>query len=502
MEKGRVISQVANQLARAELALLLLAAPLFLFFRSAWAPGLLLFPFLWWLRWCSRGHFIPRTPVDWPNLGLLVMILTSLWATNDLAFSLGKVSGTLYGIALFYATVEWGQRCPLRESPSASPRARWGSRILDLAVLVVALGGGAALLSLLGTEWVVKVPILGRLATYLPESIRGMPGAESGFNPNQVTGALIMFVPVQIGLLGAGMAGCRAARMPAPGVPLGSARSALEYAGSLSFTRRYGIVVGAGLSLLLTTLVILLAQSRAAWAALALGLLFLGAIQARSLRLAFVLLIVAGLFGLLVLGPVGVGEWLAQQGWVLSSGEVSWSARVELWSRGLWALGDRPLAGTGMNMFRRVVREQYPLFQFPMDKDVGHVHHTYLQVALDLGLPGLVSYLALLGGALAAGWQRYRQGLPAEERLILLGGLVGLMVHALWGLTDAVALGAKQGFLWWLVIALVVTVTVQAYSRHKQASPPPLAGHTPVALQVPAPIEQGKSQPQQQGEPL
>jgi putative inorganic carbon (HCO3(-)) transporter len=47
----------------------------------------------------------------------------------------------------------------------------------------------------------------------------------------------------------------------------------------------------------------------------------------------------------------------------------------------------------------------YPFFTVPPDTDIAHAHNIFLQTALDLGIPGLVAYLALLGSALVVCWQ-------------------------------------------------------------------------------------------------
>jgi putative inorganic carbon (HCO3(-)) transporter len=351
------------------------------------------------------------------------MVLVSTMVTPDLPFSLGKVVGTLYGFCLFYAAVAWSRR---RVS------------ILPLAVLAAGLGAGAALLGLLGTDWVVKIPVLRGVMQVLPAAIRGVPGAESGFNPNQVAGALIMLVPVQATTLWA-------------------------LVSDSALSRRRKVVLGAvvTIGLALTLAVILLAQSRVAWAALLLGLLLLLVAVARRFRLAWLLLLLAILVVVVSVGPVGVGQWFVERGWLIESGDASWAERIELWQVGLAVVSDHPFTGTGMNLFRQIARQRSPLFHFALDHDIGHSHQTYLQVALDLGIPGLIFYLSALGGALAVGWQTFRQAgqrlaRSSAPRIIALGGTVGLLVHAVWGLTDAVALGAKQGFLWWLVLALVV----------------------------------------------
>jgi putative inorganic carbon (hco3(-)) transporter len=416
------MGRTAEAISRWQVPILLVTSPLFLFARPSLTPALVLLPLLWLARRRARGHLLPRTALDWPILGLLVMVLVSTLVTPDLPFSLGKIVGVLYGVALFYAVADLG---------------RHPAGMLVPAVAVAALGAGAAFLSLLGTAFAVKWTPLQPLLSALPQVIQGVPleGNEAGFNPNQVSGALLMFLPLQLTLLA------------------GLARDV-----ALPRGRRMALLAALALSLAVSAAVIFLAQSRAAWVSLAAGLLVLAAIAARGLRPVLILLLAAGFVALVLWGPVDLGRWLVEQGLMVRSGETSWTARVELWSRGLWGIADYPLTGMGMNMFRRTVWELYPLFEFTPGYDVGHAHNLYLQAALDLGLPGLVCYLALMGGGLALGWQAYRRAPERLARLVGLGAAAGLAVHAMWGLTDVVALGAKQGFLWWAVLALVTTI--------------------------------------------
>jgi putative inorganic carbon (HCO3(-)) transporter len=219
--------------------------------------------------------------------------------------------------------------------------------------------------------------------------------------------------------------------------------------------------MGAGLALAVTSLVLLIAQSRAAWAALVLGLLGMGALALGRFRiiLGVVLAVVVVLVALS--GPMEVGTWFTQQPWLVSPGETSWAARVELWSHGLWAIADHPLTGTGMNIFRRIAGHQLPLYHFDYGQDIGHAHQAYIQVALDLGLPGLIAYLALLLGTIGSGWQTYRRSSHRITRHVALAAATGLVIHAIWGFADAIALGARQSFLWWSMLALVATAAIQ-----------------------------------------
>jgi len=89
--------------------------------------------------------------------------------------------------------------------------------------------------------------------------------------------------------------------------------------------------------------------------------------------------------------------------------------------------------------------------------DIAHAHNIFLQTALDVGLPGLVAYLVLLIVAGVVCWQCARQGhgLVRWMALGLAAGLVGLHVY---GLADAVALGAKPGVAFWMALGLIAAM--------------------------------------------
>ncbi len=141
---------------------------------------------------------------------------------------------------------------------------------------------------------------------------------------------------------------------------------------------------------------------------------------------------------------------------------------MEIWSRAVWAIQDVPLTGLGMNVFRSAVNLLYPTFLVTAGVDMGHAHNELLQAALDLGLPGLVGFLALYVGAVGMLVPSMRAG--GVQRLLALGLLGGLLAHFLFGLIDAVSLGAKPGFLFWWLLGMVFGLYDQSRGvRVKQA---------------------------------
>ncbi len=401
-------------------ALLLLAAPFLLFPRGYGLLALLVLPGLWGLRRLLVGQIIPRTPLDSPVLLLLVMTLVSLGATFELSFSIGKVAGLLLGIVVYYAVID------------LSPDEAALRRLLAFFILT---GLGIACLGVLGTRWPDKFPLLQSLLERLPEALRQMRGAEDGFNPNQVAGVLLFFVPLQL------MLGWYWLGRLSPRKKSGKAGSFL----ALLLT---------GLSLVITGGVLLLTQSRGGLGGLVIGLLALAAIRTRWGKL-LTLATAAALAWLLYSGVLSslLGPGLETE----SAGTLSLVARVEIWSRGLAGLQDFPL-GMGMNNFRRVMPVLYPTFSVNPTSDVAHAHNHLLQAGLDLGLPGLVAYLALWLGAGVMLLQTIRPAHRPLYRAVALGLLGGLTAHFIYGLTDAVALGAKPGFVFWWTLGLAAAV--------------------------------------------
>jgi O-antigen ligase len=77
----------------------------------------------------------------------------------------------------------------------------------------------------------------------------------------------------------------------------------------------------------------------------------------------------------------------------------SLQGRLELWSRAIYGIQDFPFTGMGMNTFRKLVHMRYPLFLTSPNVDIAHAHNEFLQAALDLGIPGLIAFIAIyLGG--------------------------------------------------------------------------------------------------------
>ncbi|MBI5828995.1 MAG: O-antigen ligase family protein [Chloroflexi bacterium] len=401
--------------------LVIALSPLFVFPTAALTPVLLAAPLLVW------AHNKKRTPFDWPVLLLAVMMLVSLYATYDITVSLPKIAGMLLGFAAYYVTVAWADR----------PR---GGGVAMAAFLAV--GAGVAVVGALGMQVGSKIAGLAALTAWLPSRLISLPGAESGLQPNEVAGALLWVIPLW------GVAA------------LGQARRA--WASRRWSDRLAALGMFAVLSWVLATF--MLAQSRGSYAALALT----------AAAMAWMVLPRVGRWaavGAVVLALAAGGLWLRAQ----TAGGLPLRAvlplsqldsRMEIWSRGLYALQDFPFTGMGMNTFRHLLPVLYPLLLIEPGRDLGHAHNEFLQAGLDLGVPGLIAFLALYLGAfwmLFEIWQSRGRGAsqsaignPQSAIALGLGG--GLLAHFLYGIVDAIALGAKPGVLFWMLLGLIAAL--------------------------------------------
>ena len=426
-----MLKSVTRWLIKWEIAWLFILTP-FLFFPSPRRSlTLLALPLLWLIRWIAYRRFIARTPLDWPLLLMLLMVGVSLWATFDPLFSLPKVTGVLLGIAFYYAYVEYSQQ----------QKRIW----LPLSIFI-AITSAVAGVSLVGTTWASKFPLFAPITARLPQIIRDIPGNPStGFNPNSVAGALLFAFPlllVMVWPFGKGVL-----------QEIRGWRRTLIYVMLLSAF----VIVGGPL---------ILTQSRGGYLGLLAGLAALMVLPRRSLM---ILSLVIGSFLLSLLFYVGVepleNYFSGGSAVSLESGINSLQGRLEIWSRAIYGLQDFPFTGMGMGTFRKVVPILYPLFTISPSADIGHAHNHLLAAGLDLGIPGLLAYLALWFGSMTMCWQVcYHSSNPIYRRLTL--GLVsGMLAHFVWGIFDANVLGSKAGFLFWLALGTIASLHSLAYKK-------------------------------------
>jgi len=427
---GRALLLLAKAAARwvadYEPLFLLAAMPLLIFPGHLTRVALAFIAVLWLCRWAGRGSITVRTPLDVPIWGLLMMLPVTLYASADWSLTLPKLYGILLSAAVFYAIAN---------------AARSEERLWFMVSLFILAGLGMAGLSLVGTDWKShKLFALPQVYARLPRLISGLTRSpQGGFHPNEVGGMLTLFVPLLVSLIipWRDREGDRSKRQQGRlWQRFWDPHSRLFQAGLM------GALVGIGFTFLLT-------QSRSSFIGVAIALMVLGILRSRWFCLGIPAVVLATILAVQRLGMERLGDLL-----FMLEATGTMRGRIEVWQRAIYMIQDFPFTGIGLGTFDIVRNALYPLFLAGPDVQIFHAHNLLLQVAVDLGMPGLVTYAGLIAAFALMGCQVY-QSRGGREKALAAGLLCGMLAHQVYGLTDTVALGSKPGFLVWGMLGLM-----------------------------------------------
>ena len=395
---------------------LLLIYPAIFFMTPSRAVVLFWLPLLAGWRWMAHNRPIPKTSFNPAILLLTIMIAVSAWATPDLAFSLPKIAGLLFGIAVFYMVVDL--------NTLAAPQPQRNNWTITALLL---LAGGFVL--------------VGFVNFYPPLAVRLPSILHFEVNPNEVSGILTYSWPLLVALT------------------VWHIRQQGRTAGQTQFVHSLlaGLMSVAGL---IGVGILYLTTSRGGQVACLAAVGLIAIFSTRRLRAVMlggsvVLLLAAGVYLMQAVPSAAPAEAGSNANATL---QLTLANRTELWERGVKGIQDFPLTGMGMNIFRRAMPELYPLEAVSAEFDFAHAHNHLLQAALDLGVPGLFAYLWIW---ILAAWQllhTWRTAPSPRLRFLALGIAASLLAHFLFGITDAIALGAKPGFLLWMLFGVAASL--------------------------------------------
>ena len=441
IDQNQRLSQIAIWVSRWYWLLLVVAAP-FLLFPSVTSPlPMLIVPGVWIVGARMHRNLLLRTPLNLSLLLLALMALISLFVTDDIGFSLSKIAGLVLGFGVFFAFAREGRQA----------RGWW----LCLVVFG-ATGLGMSALALATTAWSNKLEFLSPLMTRTPYLL-GLSGAEKGTSPNELAGLVVWIIPVFLAIC------------------LCMFSESTRWRQGLGVRRFFA---GLTMSLAMTAFlvcILLLTQSRGGYlgcgvAAVMLVFAFLSRRGRFIFALSLMLVLLIGIEDMRLRGEDPVNVFMDGSSMPFSAEAVnSWELRARIWSGAISAIQDYPWTGLGMNNFRRVFRLYDPNYFSSRDVDISHAHNEFLQAALDLGVPGLVAFIALYFGAaimLGAIWARVGTMMPNcfSVCAVVLGLGAGLFAHLMYGMTDAVTLWAKPGVLFWMLLGLIAGLYEQMRS--------------------------------------
>lgn len=399
-----MVKQSATWIAHRELWLLGLAAPFFLFpSRWTWA-ALLLILFTWLSRWISMGKPTSSTPVDMAILLLLCMAVVGFSVSPEPTTSLAALWRIVLGVAVFYGLVNGLQD---------------NARLQRLPVALILLSLFLTLLTWLGTGWdAVRLFRLPQVYERLPRLLRDFQD-QNPFHPRVMGVALATIWPMPAALL-------------------------------LFFPSKQHRL-WAGITALVMGLTIMLTQSLQAAVGMAGALLFLGICWHPLFLLSVPLLLGLLLTGLRYYGTARAANVLLSPANPLG---IAVTLRLDIWSRALAMIYDMPYTGVGLDMFPVIQSNFYPGVMIGPEP---HAHQLFLQIALDLGIPGLLAFLWLLVSLSLAAVRAYRRCQNAQQRAILLGVLGSIVSYMASGFLDTIW-AAKPVVLFWFVLGITATL--------------------------------------------
>jgi putative inorganic carbon (hco3(-)) transporter len=387
------------------------------------AVALIVLITFWLVRWLATGKLSVRTPADWGTVLLMLMVPVTLLATAIPETTRPQVARLVTGVGLYYAAVNWA---------TTRRRLRW------LGYGMMAAGLCLALIAPMMVTWNISkfsallAPVYSRFTVLVQDTV----------HPNVMAGVLVILLPIPMAWLLFGWKEMRWSMRALALISLGG----------------MGLVLG-------------LSLSRGAWMGLGAVLIMFTLLRWKR---GWVLVLLGGAAGMGAAYWVGIPQVL--DALLLNSSLSGLDGRLEIWSRGLKMIQDFPITGIGTGTFGPVADVLYPLY-LAEPGSVPHAHNLFLQIAVDLGIPGLVFWLAILMTNLALAWKLFRAGQVGGDKLAALLGAgllcsqTALVVH---GLTDAVTWGMVRTapFVWltWGITAACWNVTkgngVQQDSQH------------------------------------
>jgi len=398
------------------LFLLALFAPLFFFPSMDYAWLFPVIPLVWMVRWFLRRELFERSMIDWA-IGLLVaQVFTSCLVVSDIAVSLPKVAGVVFGILFFFGMINVLQ----------------SRKLMKLGVFGFA--GAGLLLTVVGVLWMfttrkgIYKRLAGDVIEKLPKINLRLPGAEAGINPNALAGVVVLFVPLFLAMTAYFLKKQKNVRSFLAG-----------FAAFLAFF--VGSIIACG--------VLFLTRSVGSWFAFAGGLgalIFWGRWKKWGGVVILILMALAILFNVYFLKSSGASTVDLK---IELDKKRAIAIRFHLWQEGLEVIGKHPLTGIGMNQFRQLPEIGY---------EMAHAHNHLIHTAAELGIPGLVAYLAILMGAGFMCWEVARKNQDTFMRAAVVGLGAGQLAHFIFGMGDSIPLGAKPGIFFWVSLALITAM--------------------------------------------
>lgn len=381
-----------------------------------WHPYLLIALFLfvairYWhlvsLRFCgSQLHhrLYSLHPLTLSCFLLLLCFPVSLWASADKAMSMSTAGYILWGIVLFDTLTQY---------PMATVRPQ---------ILVWFFVGGGTLFSIIALPIVAWKPqfLLFHLPIYEQLQTLNVNIGET-IHANVLASVIAILLPILFAIV-----------------------------------IRHDVNLSSRIALSITSLllmgILVLTQSRGAYVAMLIVLPSVALLRWHKVPFISWVLTLIAICLVLYFRLAETSDFLRDYG---SLG--GWTGRVDIWMQSVNAIYDFSFTGIGFGTFSLVMPLLYPLKVSVTDYP--HAHNLFLQIALDLGIPGFIAYLSLMINLFTMLTVTLRSSYTETfDRTLTIGAtgsLIAMLVH---GLLDIANWGTKLAFMPWLLFALITVL--------------------------------------------
>jgi len=143
--------------------------------------------------------------------------------------------------------------------------------------------------------------------------------------------------------------------------------------------------------------------------------------------------------------------------------------RINRWKSAIRMFEERPVFGWGPGTYQFVYApfqrwEDYTVITTHFG-DVGNAHSEYIGPLAESGLPGMLTFIAIVIAVLYTGIKNFYKIRDKELRLLSLGATLGLVTYITHGFLNNFLNTDKASVLFWGLIALIVAI--DAFHRNK-----------------------------------
>jgi O-antigen ligase len=375
----------------------------------------------WIARWARTGKLTRSTPIDIPILLFTISALVALWADPNRQAGLVRLYLLLASVTIFYALVS----------------SDLGS-LKTFSSVFIAFAGLMGIFLASQYDWAgssARFPLIAAVGTWLNRLIPNLALNLPDWNVIRNILASLLSLGLPLALLGF-FAG-RGQKRPSDKIRELSSRD------SLSVNRW-----AAGLSLALIIFAIVLTGSRTPW--IVFGVIFalwgwwwLSGIVNLKIPFSRIYTFLIGLG--VAFAPVGL--LLIRQPQLLRlitqvPGPKDYLNRSEIYSQSWRLAQDTPYTGGGLAAFPALYSTYIRVIPFNafLNEDTGN--STYLNLLVEQGWLGVLSYIALFWVALGAALRRYSR-LKNEDKSLVLAGILGLGFILLQGFVHATLVATR-----------------------------------------------------------